>query len=237
MNELIKVNVNEKQEPVVRARDLHEHLEVSTRYNDWFPRMIEYGFEEGQDFYSFLSKTSEIGGRPSIEHHITIDMAKELCMIQRNEKGRKARQYFIAVEKEFNSPEKVMARALMIADQTINNLKLENTEMKPKALFADAVSASKTSILVGELAKLLKQNNVDIGQNRLFSWLRENGYLIKRKGTDYNMPTQYSMKLGLFEVKETAFTHSDGHVTISKTPKVTGKGQIYFVNKLKGGAA
>ena len=103
---------------------------------------------------------------------------------------------------------------------------------KPKVIFADAVAASKTAILVGELAKLLKQNGVpNMGQNRLFAWLRDNGYLIRRKGTDYNMPTQYSMELGLFEVKETAVTHSDGHISVSKTPKVTGKGQAYFINK------
>lgn len=105
----------------------------------------------------------------------------------------------------------------------------------PKILFADAVSASKNSILVGELSKLIRQNGVDIGQNRLFSWLRQNGFLISRKGSDYNMPTQRAMDAGLFEIKETAVTHSDGHVTVSKTPKVTGKGQQYFVNKfLKG---
>lgn len=106
-------------------------------------------------------------------------------------------------------------------------------EQKPKVIFADAVSTAKNSILVGELAKILKQNGIDIGQNRLFQWLRDNGYLIKRKGTDYNMPTQYAMELGLFEVKETTITHADGHISISKTPKVTGKGQIYFINKFK----
>lgn len=100
----------------------------------------------------------------------------------------------------------------------------------PKILFADAVAASKTSILVGELAKILRQNGVDIGQNRLFAWLRDKGYLIKRQGTDYNMPTQYSMEIGLFEIKETAITHSDGHTSVSKTPKVTGKGQQYFID-------
>ncbi len=102
---------------------------------------------------------------------------------------------------------------------------------KPKVLFSDAVSASKSSILVGELAKLLKQNGVDIGQNRLFDWLRQNGYLIRRKGNDYNMPTQKSMEMGLFEIKETAIAHSDGHITIHKTPKVSGKGSVYFINK------
>lgn len=102
---------------------------------------------------------------------------------------------------------------------------------RPKVLFADAVAVSGSTVLVGELAKILKQNGVEIGQNRLFGWLRRNGYLIRRQGTDYNMPTQYSMELGLFEIKETAVTHSDGHVTVSKTPKVTGRGQQYFIAK------
>ncbi|WP_417082770.1 phage antirepressor KilAC domain-containing protein [Mitsuokella jalaludinii] len=103
--------------------------------------------------------------------------------------------------------------------------------LEPKGIFADSVSASDTAILIGELAKIIKQNGTDIGQNRLFQWMRDQKYLIGRKGTDYNMPTQKSMKLGLFTIKETTINHSDGHVSISKTPKVTGKGQIYFVNK------
>ncbi|HEQ9562812.1 TPA: phage antirepressor KilAC domain-containing protein [Streptococcus pyogenes] len=102
---------------------------------------------------------------------------------------------------------------------------------RPKVLFADAVSASHTSILVGELAKLLKQNGVEVGATRLFSWLRDHGYLIKRKGRDWNMPTQKSVELGLIRVKETSITHSDGHITVNKTPLVTGKGQQYFINK------
>ena len=105
---------------------------------------------------------------------------------------------------------------------------------KPKVIFADAVSVSTTSILVGDLAKLIKQNGIEIGGTRLFRWLRENSFLIKRNGTDYNMPTQKSMELDLFEIKETVITHSDGHTTISRTPKVTGKGQVYFINKLVG---
>jgi len=154
--------------------------------------------------------------------------------------SKQARQYFIQVEKAWNSPEMIMKRALEIASKQIGRLQLENNltkkqleEQKPKVLFADAVSASHSSILVGELAKLLKQNGVNMGQNRLFEWLRSNGYLIRRKGTDYNMPTQYSMDLGLFEVKETSITHSDGHISVSKTSKVTGKGQIYFITKFK----
>lgn len=105
---------------------------------------------------------------------------------------------------------------------------------KPKVLFADAVSTANTSILVGELAKLLRQNGVDMGQNRLFQWLRDNGYLIKRQGSDFNMPTQRSMEAGWFEIKETAISHSNGNVSVSKTTKVTGKGQIYFINLFKG---
>lgn len=117
------------------------------------------------------------------------------------------------------------------AQQENQRLHDENTVMQPKALFADAVSASHTTILVGELAKLLKQNGIDIGQNRLFAWMRANGYLIHRKGTDWNMPTQRSMQQGLFKVKETSIAHSNGSVTVSKTVKVTGKGQQYFINK------
>lgn len=126
----------------------------------------------------------------------------------------------------------IMAKAILLAQKTIEGQKAQIAEMTPKALFADAVSASSTSILVGDLAKLIRQNGMDIGQNRLFDWLRNNGYLIRAKGMSWNMPTQRSMDLGLFEVKETSITHSDGHISVNKTVKVTGKGQIYFVNKL-----
>ena len=112
-------------------------------------------------------------------------------------------------------------------------LEIKIEEQKPKVIFAEAVETSKTLILIGDLAKLIKQNGTDMGQKRMFTWLRDNGYLIKRQGSDYNMPTQRAMELGLFEIKETAVTHSDGHITVNKTPKVTGKGQIYFINKFK----
>lgn len=136
------------------------------------------------------------------------------------------------------SDSELLAKAVLVAQKTIANKdkiieqqKAKIEQDKPKALFADAVSASKTSILVGELAKILKQNGADIGQNKLFAWMREKGYLIKRKGSDYNMPTQKSMEMGLFEIKETSITKPDGSTHISKTTKVTGKGQIYFTNK------
>ena len=118
----------------------------------------------------------------------------------------------------------------VIIEAENKQLQEENEKMTPKAIFADAVSASDGTILIGELAKILKGNGIDIGQNRLFEWLRNNGYLIRRKGTDFNMPTQMAMDLELFRIKETAISHSDGHVTISKTPKVTGRGQQYFIN-------
>lgn len=237
MNELIKVTYDNDR-PAVSARDLHDFLEVGARYNDWFPRMCEYGFTEGEDYYSFLSnRVDGLSGKPRQDAVLTIDMAKEICMIQRNEKGKQARQYFLQIEKDWNSPEKVMARALQIAETKLKTLETKVAADAPKVLFADAVSASRTSILVGELAKLLRQNGKEIGQNRLFRWLRENGYLIKRTGSDFNMPTQRSMELGLFTIKETAITHADGTVTVSKTVKATGKGQQYFVEKFLGGAA
>lgn len=137
------------------------------------------------------------------------------------------------IEKAIYNPDFIINLATQLKDEQAKTaaLKADNETMKPKALFADAVATSNTTILVGDLAKVLKQNGVDIGAKRLFSWLREQGYLIKRIGADYNSPTQRAMELGLFEVKETAISHSDGHVTVQKTPKVTGKGQQYFINK------
>lgn len=137
------------------------------------------------------------------------------------------------LEKALTSPDFLIQLATSLKEEQEKRRLLEEEKKvnAPKVIFADAVSTSSSSILVGELAKLLKQNGVDTGQNKLFSWLRNNGYLIKRKGTDYNMPTQRAMEKGLFEIKETPIVHSDGHITVSKTTKVTGKGQQYFINK------
>ncbi|MGT2951571.1 oxidoreductase [Streptococcus cuniculi] len=232
MNELINVTLNDNHEPVVSGRQLHEALGVKTPYSMWFDRMIEYGFTENQDFLlnNFVKQTGR-GGHNKVDHIIKLDMAKEIAMIQRTDKGKQVRAYFIQIEKDYNSPEKIMARALLMADKKVHKLEAQIEADRPKVLFADAVSASHTSILVGELAKLLKQNGVDIGATRLFTWLRNHGYLIKRNGRDWNMPTQKSVELGLIRVKETSITHSDGHITVSKTPLVTGKGQQYFINK------
>lgn len=235
MNDLITVNYDSEQ-PTVLGRDLHEALGIKSKYADWFKNMCAYGFEEGKDYVSF-SKILENGGRTK-DHQITIPMAKEICMIQRSDLGKQCRQYFLKIEEQWNSPEAIMSRALQLANRKLDDLKKVNLtltakieEDKPKVIFANAVETAKTSILVGELAKILKQNGVATGQKRFFEWLRENGYLIK-SGSDKNMPTQRSMEMGLFEIKETAVAHSDGHTTVSKTPKVTGKGQQYFINKL-----
>lgn len=239
MSELIKINY-ETELPTVSARDLHEGLEIRTRFNDWFPRMVEYGFLEGKDFHSKMSKTSDVGGRPPVDYEISVDMAKQICMIQRSEKGRQYRQYFIDLEKAWNTPEQVFARALKMADKEIERLKENNTfliqdneRMKPKEIFADAVASSKTSILIGDLAKILKQNGVETGQKRLFEQLRQEGYLMK-SGNSKNMPTQKSMEKGLFEVKETTINNPDGSIRVTKTTKVTGVGQQYFINKYLG---
>lgn len=141
------------------------------------------------------------------------------------------------VEKALTNPDFLIRLATELKQEQEKRKSLESQIQadKPKVIFADSVTTSNTCILVGELAKILKGNGVNIGQNRLFEWLRENGYLVNRKGTDYNTPTQKSMDLGLFKIKETTVIRSDGHIQISKTPKITGKGQIYFTNKfLKG---
>ncbi|MFL4425252.1 phage antirepressor KilAC domain-containing protein [Streptococcus uberis] len=234
MNELINIKLNENNEPVVSARDLHKSLEISKRFSAWFEQNSKL-FIENEEFASVPKSTPVTGGNGNIQYLddyvLTLDMAKQLAMMSRTDKGKEIRKYFIQVEKDFNSPEKIMARALLMADQKVHKLEAQIEADKPKVIFADAVSASKSSILIGELAKLLKQNGIDIGQNKLFQWLRLNGYLINRKGESWNQPTQRSMELGLFQLKKTNINHPDGHTTVNTTTKVTGKGQQYFVNK------
>ena len=217
IGEMFNIQEKEDGEIAISGRELHKALEVKTRYNDWFERMINYGFEENNDYTALTQKrvTAQGNAINYFDHALTLDTAKEIAMIQRSEPGKRARQYFIQVEKAWNSPEMIMKRALKMANNTINQLETQIEKNKPKVLFADAVATTKTSILVGELAKIIKQNGVNIGQRRLFEWLRQNGFLIKRQGVDYNMPTQYSMERELFEIKETSITHSDGHTSIS----------------------
>lgn len=238
---LIPVNYDGEQ-PTVSARELHAGLEIGTDFRKWFPRMAEYGFTENVDWKRVYQKCPTLGGNQNmVDYQISVDMAKQICMIQRSEKGRLYRQYFIDLEKAWNTPEQIFARALKMADREIEKLKSsnailleDNERMKPKEIFADAVSTSHTSILVGDLAKLICQNGVKIGQVRLFDWMRKSGYLIK-SGSSYNMPVQRYVEQGLFEVKESNIQNPDGSVRITRTTKVTGKGQIYFVNKFLNG--
>lgn len=235
MNEIIKINQNEQGDVQVSARQLYEALEIkkSYRFSEWFKTNAKQ-LIENEDFWSVVTSTqqNQYGAtRQAQDYVLTLDAAKQIAMMSGTEKGKEVRMYFIQVEKAWNSPDQIMARALQISKLKLENKDKLIAELKPKAVFADAVAASHTSILVGELAKLLKQNGIQMGQNKLFGWLRDNGYLIKRKGTDYNMPTQRAMEQQLFEIKETSIAHSDGHTSINKTPKVTGKGQQYFINK------
>lgn len=231
MNELLKVNYGNDR-ITLSARELHEFLEIETPFKKWFGRMAEYGFSQEIDYREVMDKIVQNpkGGRPSTDYEITLDMAKEIAMIQRSDKGKEVRQYFLELERRWNSPEAVMNRALEYSRKQVKALMEENKELKPKALFADAVSASDESILIGQLAKLIRQNGYEIGQNRLFEWMRENGFLIK-SGSRRNQPTQRAMDMGLFEVKERTISNPDGSTRITLTTKVTGKGQVYFVNK------
>ena len=202
-------------------------------------------FEEGKHFFKL--EGDELKDLRGKNIHLQIS-PKTRCLYLWTRRGAsrhskmlgtdRAWEMFDALEESYFNPRpkaltpaEQMAQGLLAAQKLLAEKDKRIEEMRPKEIFADAVSVSKTDILIGDLAKLIKQNGHDIGQKRLFSWLREKGYLIKRKGLDWNMPTQKAMEMKLFRVKETVVTHSDGHTTVSKTPKVTGKGQIYFVNK------
>lgn len=239
MNEIIKINNENK----VDGRSLHEFLQIETPFKKWIDRMLEYGFVEGVDFWTEDKNVRRADGtimpQKQTEYDLTISMAKEICMIQRNERGKQARLYFIECEKRLkglNAPSYQIADPIDRAKRWIEEetkrqeQAKEISEMKPKAIFADAVATSKSSILIGDLAKILKGNGIETGQKRLFNWLRENGYLIK-SGSSKNMPTQKAMELKLFEVKVTTINNPDGSIRVTKTTKVTGKGQQYFINK------
>ena len=207
-------------------------------------------FEEGKHFFKL--EGDELKDLRGKNIHLQIS-PKTRCLYLWTRRGAsrhskmlgtdRAWEMFDALEENYFNPRpkaltpaEQMAQGLLAAQKLLAEKDKRIEEMRPKEIFADAVSVSKTDILIGDLAKLIKQNGHDIGQKRLFAWLREKGYLIKRKGLDWNMPTQKAMEMKLFRVKETVVTHSDGHTTVSKTPKVTGKGQVYFVNKFLNGS-
>lgn len=237
MNDIILSTQN--GEPVVSSRQIAENFDKNHRD---VLRAVDNLKEDVRNFAQMFFESTEPDsyGREQRAYLMNRDGFTLLAM---GFTGKAALEWKLKYIAAFNEMEKklteqpqltrsqLLATALIAAHEELEEKDKQIETMKPKALFADAVSASRQSILVGEMAKLLSQNGIQMGQNRLFSWMRENGYLIKdRKRTDYNMPTQKSMELRLFEIKETSIAHSDGHTSINKTPKVTGIGQVYFVN-------
>lgn len=238
MNELIKIETNENLEPIISGRELHEKLGVNSHYKDWIRRMLDYGFTENTDYMVVAQKraSNEIKGFTEYtDHFLKLDMAKEICMLQRNEKGKQFRKYFIQVEKDFNSPEKIMARALNIANKTLATLnvkveQLENKieEDKPRVSFAETIEKSSDSILIREFSKILANEGIHIGQNKLYSLLREWGYIIKNS----TEPTQKAVQQGLFKINERVIKSVKGDL-LSRTTMLTGKGQLFLLDKIK----
>lgn len=235
MLELIKINVNENQEPIVNGRELYETLEINTRYNDWFNRMKEYGFIENQDYCTITQKRVTAQGNETTynDHAIKLDMAKEIAMIQRNENGKKVRQYFIQVEKDFNSPEKIMARALKIAESKLNVLQLENDkqhqligELKPKADYTDKILNSKGTVTINAIAN-------DYG----LTAIAMNKKLFKL-GVQYKQGKQWLLyrkyrACGYTHSKTIHFFHKDGTPDTSMNMEWTQKGRLFLYELLK----
>lgn len=230
MNELIKVETNENMEVVVSGRDLHEKLGIKTLYKDWIKRMIEYGFTENIDFVTVAQKRATAQGNETTynDHVIKLDMAKEICMIQRNEKGKMFRQYFIQVEKDYNSPERTIQRALLYSQAQVKRLEAKIEEDRPRVSFAETIEKSSDSILVRELSKILANENIHIGQNKLYSLLREWGYIFQNS----TEPTQKAVQQGLFKINERVIKSVKGDI-LSRTTMVTGKGQVFLLDKIK----
>lgn len=225
MNELIKINYDNADRPTVLGRDLYKELGVETRYNDWFKRMCEYGFSEGKDFYSFLSKTSD-GGRPATDHQLTIPMAKELCMLQRTEKGKFWRQYFISVEEQWNSPDAIMARALQLSNAklkqlqiTVSTLTVENQIMKPKADYFDDLVDRNLLTGIRETAK-----EFGIKQKDFVNFLIDKKYLYRDKKGKL-VPYAKPLADGLFELKE---SKNDATAWSGTQTMITPKGRETF---------
>ena len=231
MTELIKIDVNENQEPVISGRALHSFLEVATPYDKWFPRMVEYGFTDGLDFSTFLSEST--GGRPATDHAIRLDMAKEIAMIQLSEKGKQARQYFIQIEKDYNSPEKIMARALQIAEKELSNLRLENkvqeqqiAELKPKASYYDLVLQCKDLLSMTEIAKDYGMSAK--GMNKL---LHDLGVQYKQSGIWF-LYSKYQSN-GYTQTKTQNYSKPDGSQGVTTHTYWTQKGRLFLYELLK----
>lgn len=225
MNELLKINYDEDR-PTVSGRELHQALEVATPYPVWFPRMREYGFTEGESYLTVLLNRSDgLSGKPLSDHQLAIDMAKEIAMLQRNEKGKRVRQYFIEVEKKWNSPDMQMARGLMAAQRMLADKDKVIAALIPKAEFFDAVADSKSAISMGEVAKII--GIPGIGQNNLFRFLRQKNILLED-----NTPYQVYIDRGYFRVIEQFYEGRDGDKFISKKTLVYQRGVDYIRRKL-----
>lgn len=228
MKELIPTQENENNDILISGRDLHEFLESGERYSKWFDRMLSYGFEFNVDFTSGQKSTVVNNGAVRLldDHHLKLDMAKEISMLQRNEKGKQARQYFIEVEKRWNSPEMIVQRAMEIQQRKVTLLEQQIEEDKRYTNFGKVVEISESSINVGAFAKLMyEKHGFNIGRNKLMAWLRDEGYLIKQVGRERNFPKQRYIEQGLFELKPTIVKRTDGDIQ-SGTPMITGKGQV-----------
>ncbi|OHR73962.1 hypothetical protein HMPREF3291_05095 [Bacillus sp. HMSC76G11] len=233
MNELITTTHSEQGDIIMSGRELHEFLEVTERYNNWFERMLQYGFDEGVDFTSVKSFTVVNNGakREINDHHIKLDMAKEIAMIQRSEKGKEARQYFLKVEKMWNSPEMIIKRAMDLQQRKIIELETQIDNDRRYTNFGKVVEVSDGTINVGAFAKLIYDNHgIKLGRNKLLEWLRDKGYLIK-SGREKNFPKQQFVEQGLFELKPTIVKRTEGDIQ-SGTTMITGKGQIKLTNAL-----
>lgn len=230
MNELIKVETNENMEVVVSGRELHEKLGIETPFKKWIDRMVEYGFTENIDFVTVGQKCPIANGgyQARTDYIIKLDMAKEICMIQRNEKGKMFRQYFIQVEKDYNSPERTIQRALLYSQAQVKKLEAKIEEDRPRVSFAETIEKSSDSILVRELSKILANENIHIGQNKLYSLLREWGYIFQNS----TEPTQKAVQQGLFKINERVIKSVKGDI-LSRTTMVTGKGQVFLLDKIK----
>ena len=227
MDEILKINY-ETNEPTVSARDLYKALEISSRFSRWFDTNKEL-FIEGEDYNKCTSSTVVNNGaiRELEDYKISVLMAKHLALMSRTEKGKIIRNYLIDLEKAWNTPEQVMARALKLADKTIKNLEMTIEEQRPLVDFANKVSDSSNVIDMGKMAKLLKDEHINIGRNRLFDWLRKKEIFMKN-----NMPYQRYIDGGYFQVKESVYETPYGSKT-QQTTFVTGKGQIYITEKLR----
>ena len=239
MNELLKINY-EAEQPTVSARDLHEQLHIGTKFTTWFERMKEYGFSEGKEFFPKLGETSEQGGRPQTDFQISVDMAKQICMIQRSPEGKQIRQYFIDLEKAWNTPEQIMARALKMANHSIESLKgrckflgeqvVEQqqiiTELQPKANYVDMILQSKSLVTITQIAR-------DYGMSG-----RKLNKILKELKIQYKVGGQWVLYSkyqngGYVHSRTIDITRTDGRADVTMQTEWTQKGRLFLYEELK----